>query len=216
VLNPNKDNEYSLRFTLDALKHTTPFYSRRFLMFPLSGLLLFALVFVRDLRIWFGLTALSLFMVPLMVLPGRLFEAYAYLPLACAAIAIAAAASRGNPVWAWIALALWMPFNLRQLRHERRATLDVDDRIFAFVDPIGKWVERNPDIDTLVYDGVPPGFHYWGVTGAWNIAHGQIDLPAFFFNWAEGRKALDEQTVAYASWDPRRGQLTISVREPGP
>jgi hypothetical protein len=214
VLNPNKNNDYSLRFTFDALRHTLPFYSKRFLMFPLSGLLLLALAFARDRRIWFGLAAMCVLMVPLLVLPGRLFEAYAYLPLAFGAIAIASAVSRWNPAWVWLAFAIWMPFNLKQLRHERRAMLDSDDRIFAYVDTIGKWVEQNPDINAFVYDGVPPGFHDWGVTGAWNIAHKQIELPAFYFNWPESKKTLGEQTVAYGTWDPRRGRLSIVIHSP--
>ena len=216
LLNPNKDNSYTFRFTFDALRHTAPFYAHRFLMFPLSGFLLFAAALIRDRRIWFGLVALSLSMVPLMFLPGRLFEAYAYLPLAFAVIAMAAAASHWNPVWTWIALAIWMPFNVRQVRHERRPKLELDDQIFSFVDPIGRFATQHPDILTFVYDGVPPGFHNWGVTGAWNIAHRQLDLPALYFTWPEGRKALVAQTVAYGSWDPRRRQLTISVHPPAP
>jgi hypothetical protein len=216
LLNPNKNNPYTLRFTFDALRHTAPFYSKRFLMFPLSGFLLFALAIIRDRRIWFGLTTLMLLMIPLIFLPGRLFEAYLYLPLAGAMIAVAAAASRWNPVWAWIALAIWMPFNIRQLRQERHATLDLDDLTFAFVNAMGKWVERNPDISTFVYDGGPPGFRNWGVTGAWNIYHNQIDLPAQFILLPEARKALAEQTVAYGSWDPLRSRLTIYVHPPGP
>jgi hypothetical protein len=183
-------------------------------MFTLSGLLLLTLAFARDRRIWFGLAAMCALMVPLLVLPGRLFEAYAYLPLAFGAIAIASAVSRWNPAWVWLALAIWMPFNLKQLRHERRAMLDSDDRIFAYVDTIEKWVEQNPDINTFVYNGVPPNFHDWGVTGAWNIAHKQIELPALYFNWPESKKALAEQTVAYGTWDPRRAKLSISVRGP--
>jgi hypothetical protein len=214
LLNPNKDNDYTLRFTFDALRHTLPFYAKRFLLFPLSGVLLFGLAFVRDRRIGFGLAAISLLMVPLLFLPGRLFEAYAYLPLAFASIAIAAAASRFSPVWLWIALAIWMPFNLRQLRHERRATLEADDQAFAFVDTVEKWVRRNPDVSTFVYDGMPPGFHAWGVTGAWNIVHGQIELQALFAGWPETDKILPTQTVAYGVWDARRKLLAISVRPP--
>jgi hypothetical protein len=216
MLNPNKDNEYTFRFTFDALRHTAPFYAHRFLMFRLSGFLLFALALIRDRRIWFGLVAMLLVMVPLMVLPGRLFEAYAYLPLACALIAMAAAASHWNPAWSWIALAIWMPFNLGQLRHERRAKLDLDDQVFSFVDTTQKFAARNPGILTFVYNGVPSGFHDWGAAGAWGIAHHQIDLPAFYAEWPEGGKALAGQTVAFGSWDHRRRQLTISVRPPGP
>ena len=116
VLNPNRDNPYTFHFTPSALRHTIPFYAKRFLLFPLSGLALSALALVRDRRVWFGLAALSLLMVPLIFLPGRLFEAYTYLPLAFAVVALAAAASHAHPAWAWIALASWMPFNLHALR----------------------------------------------------------------------------------------------------
>ncbi len=215
VLNPNRDNPYTLHFTLRALEQTAPFYARRFLLFPLSGLLLFALALLRDRRVWFGLAAMLLVMVPLFVLPGRLFEAYAYLPLACAAVALGAAASRWNPAWAWMALALWMPFNMREIRHEKRAILDRDDQAFAFVDAIGKWVHRTPAIETFVYDGVPTGFHQWGVAGAWDIAHGRLGLPAFYASWPEGQKALAGETVAYGSWDPVHRRLAIRIRRPG-
>ena len=207
ALNPikNPNNDYSFHFTFPALKQTAPFYARRFLLFPLSGFLLFALGLIRDRRIWFGLAAMVLVMVPLMFLPGRLFEAYAYLPLAGAAIAMAAAASHRNPAWAWIAFAVWMPFNFHQLRRERLAKLDRDDRIFAFVDSIEKFAARNPDVLRFVYDGMPQGFHDWGVAGAWDIAHSRLDLHALNAVWPEGKQALARQTVAYGSWDRGAG-----------
>jgi hypothetical protein len=193
-----------------------PFYAHRFLMFKLSGFLLFALAFIRDRRIWFGLLAMALVMVPLIFLPGRLFEAYAYLPLACAVIAMAAAASHCSPAWAWVALAIWMPFNLAHWRQEKRTKLARDDQVFSFVDAAGRFAQRNPDILTFVYDGVPPGFHDWGAAGAWSIVHHRIDLRSAYAGSQEGKKALATQTVAFGSWDYQRGQLTISVRPPGP
>jgi hypothetical protein len=216
MLNPNQNNEYTLRFTFAALRYTAPFYAHRFLMFPLSGCFLLALAFLRDRRIWFGLAAMALVMVPLIFLPGRLFEAYTYLPLACATIAMAAAAWRWTPAWAWIALAIWMPFNLVHWRAERRAKLALDDRVFSFVDTLEKFAARNPEILTFVYDGIPDGFHDWGAAGAWSIAHHQIDLHALYVLWPEGKKALAGRTVAFGSWDDRRAQLIVSVRPPGP
>jgi hypothetical protein len=217
VRNPNKHgNPYALHIGLDAFKQTAPFYAYRFLMFPLSGFLLLALAFVRDHRVWFGLSAMWLVMVPLLVLPGRLFEAYTYLPLAFAAIALAAAASYTNPLWAWIALAIWMPFNLNQLHREKHTALDNDDQAFAYVDSIAKFARQNPVVTTLVYDGVPPNFHHWGVTGAWNLVHRQIDLPALFIGWPETKKVLAEQTVAYGNWNYPHRQLFISLHPPQP
>jgi hypothetical protein len=216
VLNPNKNNGYTFRFTLGALSRTAPFYAYRFLMFPLSGFLLFALALVRDRRVWFGLSAMLLVMVPLLVLPGRLFEAYTYLPLAFAAIALAAAASHTNPLFAWIALAIWLPFNLDQLHREKHTALDYDNQAFAYVDSMAKFVRQNPSVTTLVYDGSPPNFHQWGVTGAWNIVHRQIDLPTLFIDAPETGKVLAEQTVAYGNWNYPHRQLIITLRPAKP
>jgi hypothetical protein len=215
VWNPNKNNAYTFRFTLDALRHTVPFYSGRFLIFPFSGVALFALAFVRDRRVWFGLVSMCILMVPLLFLPGRLYEAYGYLPLTCAAIALAAAASHRNAVWAWIAVALWMPFNMRELRIERRVKLALDDRTFAYVDTMAKWAAQNPQIQTFVFDGAPQGFESWGITGAWNILHHRQDLPVIWVHSDEASGALRSAAVAYGSWDAQRQILTIEIRQPG-
>ena len=214
VLNPNKDNDYTFRFTPQALGVTLPFYANRFLLFPLSGALLFALAFLRDRRIVFSLAAMSLVMVPLVFLPGRLFEAYTYLPLACASIALGAAAARFNPVYAWLAFAVWMPHNVREIRHERRAILEADDAAFAFVDALGKWTAHNPGSYPLIYDALPPNFHYWGATGAWNIVHHRKDLSAFPADWPEAKKAVNSDVVVYGTWNQQAQTLTLNLRPP--
>lgn len=214
IRNPNKDNEYTLRFTFDALRHTLPYYSNRLLLFPSGGLLLCALVLVRDRRVWFGLAGALLMMTPVMFLPGRLFQAYAYLPLAFATVAIAAAASHVNPAWAWAALALWTPFNLRDLRHERRATLDADTTTASFIFSMKTFAGRYPSVRTFVYDGTPPGFHDWGVVGGWNILHEGYDWPALYSGSPEGKAALAAEPVAYGSWSQQTRSLTIILRKP--
>jgi len=215
VRNPNHNNDYTLRFTSAALRHTAPFYAHRLFIFKGSGLLLGLLLFFRDRRVWFGLLATLTLMVPLLVLPGRLFEAYVYLPLAFAAIAVAAASTRWNPVWAWIAVALWMPSNVRQIHRESRAILAADDQAFRFVDQMAKWVARHPEPGTFVYDGVPAGFHHWGVTAAWNILHHDSGLRAIFSASPEGPQALAGEIVAFGTWDPKNQELKIdSSRAP--
>lgn len=212
--NPNQDNEYTFRFTWKALTATAPFYARRFLLFRGSGLLLLPLAFVRDRRVWFGLTAAFCFLFTLLFLPGRLYEAYAYLPLACAALALAAAASHVRPAWAWVALALWMPVNLHVLHAQQRAKLAADDEAYAFVDAVNRWVAKNPGIYTLVYDRPPGAYHHWGVTAAWNIAHRELNLPAYYIDWLQAKKALANDTVALATWDARANQTVLSRHEP--
>jgi len=215
LFNPNRDNDYTFRFTLAALAKTVPFYARRLLLLPFSGLALLALVFVPDRRVWFGLTAMLCFLFTLLFLPGRLFEAYAYLPFSCAVIALAAAASRVKPVWLWCALLLWMPLNLRQLRREQRDKLAHDDRIFAFVDQMRSWAVAHPEIGTFVYDGLPTGFQHWGARGAWTVIHRSLGLPVYFRGWPEAAKALENGPVALATWDPATNRLTIRIHSPG-
>ncbi len=212
--NPNLDNEYTFRFTPEALAATVPFYARRFLLFRGGGLLLFALVFVRDRRVWFGLLGVACFVFTLLFLPGRLYAAYAYLPLAFAAVALGAFASRFSPACAWIAIAIWMPFNVHRLRAEQRAKLAGDDEAFAYVDSINRWVTANPAVNVLVYDGLPRIYYHWGVTAAWNIAHRAIGMPAYYFEWPDGKKALTSQIVAYGKWDSAAGRLALSSRAP--
>jgi hypothetical protein len=141
-----------------------------------------------------------------------LFEAYTYLPLACASVAMAAAASRFKPIYAWVALALWMPHNVRAIRHERRTVLEDDDAAFAFVDALAKWTALHPDATTLIYQGQPPGFNFWGPSGAWNIIHHRKDLVAFPSDWPQAAKAMSSGTVAYGTWNQERNQLTIELR----
>lgn len=214
LLNPNKNNDYTFRITMHALEKTIPFYAHRFLLFRFSGLALFALALVRDRRIWFGLTAMVCFVFVLLFLPGRVFEAYGYLPLTGAVIAFTAAASRVNPAWLWLALALWMPINIRQLLREQSVKLSNDDEAYAFVDTIGIWAAQNPRIVTFVYNGLPNGFHPWGVTGAWDVVHHTLGLHTYSRNWPETPHVMQSGTVALGTWDTASKTLSIRIRDP--
>ncbi|MEP6716091.1 MAG: hypothetical protein ABJC09_10990 [Terriglobia bacterium] len=212
LLNPNKDNEYTFHFTLDALRKTVPFYTGRFLFFPFSALLLFLLG--RDRRVWFGLLAMICFSFVLLFLPGRLYEAYAYLPFACATIALTAAASGFSAVWLWIAVAIWFPFNLLHLRAEQERKLSLDDQAYTFIDQVQTWARRHPSVTTLVYDGSPPGLHDWGVTAAWNIAHHTNGLPALFHDWPQAAPAIDHGTVVIATRDAKSQKVFFQIHSP--
>jgi hypothetical protein len=155
------------------------------------------------------------FVFTLLFLPGRLYEAYAYLPLTGAVIAVTCAASRVNPAWLWLALALWMPVNLRELYLEQRVKLSNDDEAYAFVDPMQRWAARNPQIVTFVYDGVPRGFHDWGVTGAWDIAHRTVGLHAYYRDWPQTRHVIESETIALGTWDGGSRTLSIHIHSPG-
>lgn len=209
-LNPNQDNDYSFRFGTKALAKTIPFYVERFWPFPLF----FGLAWFKDRRIWLGLSALVLVAVPLAFLPGRLYGAYLYLPLACATIAIAAASTHVKPQWALAALLLWLPFNIRQQHRELKAKLAFDDDAYPFVETVQQWSAKHPEVKTFVYTGAPAVYHHWGVTAAWNLAHNTLGLRALFLDWPEARQAMSAGTVAFGVWDSKQHKLLITTRTP--
>ncbi len=215
ILNPNKNNDYTFRFSLNALRATIPFYTQRFLFFPFSGLALLLLALIRDRRVWFGLIATLCFLFTLLFLPGRLFEAYTYLPLACATIALSAAATRVRPRWVLIALILWLPWNIRQLHHESGAKLALDDAAATYVDQLTAWAPKHPEIRTFIFNGMPGAYHHWGVTGAWNLAHHTVGYPAYWYEWPDAVKALSTDTVAVGTWDAKTATLDIRIHSPG-
>jgi hypothetical protein len=215
VRNPNLDNAYTFRFNLVSLRATIPFYLHQFLGFRGSGLLLGLPLLFGSRRGWFALCAMLAFLFPLLFLPGRLFPAYIYLPLAFAAIILAAGFSQWKPVWLCVVVACWIPWNLRLLRDEQHTTLEHGDGVYAYVDQLERWARRNPETRTLVFKGVPAGFQHWGVQGAWNIAHNGIGYSAYFFDWPQTKEVLAKETVAWAEWDDAARVLRIRTRAPG-
>ena len=213
--NPNIDNEYTFRFTPEALARDGAFLCATISLVSWQRVAAVVVgVRSRSARL-VRVNGSRLLSVYAAVSSGAVVEAYAYLPLACVALALAAAATRVRPAWAWLALALWMPVNLHVLHREQGAKLVADDEAFAFVDALNGWVRKNPGIETLVYDRPPGAYHHWGVTAAWNIAHKRLNLPAYYVDWPQAKKALERDTVAYATWDAKAQRLVLSVRRPG-
>jgi hypothetical protein len=105
-----------------------------------------------------------------------------------------------------------MPLNLHVLYREQDAKLAADDSAYAFVDAVNRWVAKNPEVTTFVYDGLPASYHHWGVTAAWHIAHSSLNSPAYFDGWPEGKKALAREPVVFGAWDAATQDLTLTIR----
>ncbi|MEO8595727.1 MAG: hypothetical protein ABI759_20575 [Candidatus Solibacter sp.] len=205
--NPNKDNDYTFRFTAEALAKTSIFYAGRVFLLPYAGfaVLLFA-VMARHRRTWFGLAAMLLFLFPVLFLPGRMFSAYCYLPFAGLAIALTGVAERASPAALALFLALWLPVDWREFRVRRRETLAQDAGIRTWMNGVGAFAASKEKVDAFVYEGAPAGFHSWGVEGALKYFYERNDLKVVRAGpVVNGR-------VAYLRWDEIRRRLDISVR----
>jgi hypothetical protein len=207
--NPNLDNDYTFRFTPQALWTCLSYYSSRVLLAPYAGLALLPLPFlIRDRRLWFGCAMLCVFFAPLLFLPGRLFAAYCYLPLAGLALTMAALASKSAPAVAALA-ALWIPWNLAQLRSLEAEALRIAEDNRAYVSALEQFARRSPDTRVFLYDGAPAAMHVWGIEGALDIVYGRppelhsIADPAA----AEAGKRPD---AALLQWDAGARKLSIA------
>ncbi len=210
LLNPNPDNNYTFRFTPAAFWKCLSFYSSQIFLIPYAGLPLAALpLFVRDRRLRFGAALMILFFVPLLFLPGRLFAAYCYLPLAGLALIVSAVASlpRLTPVVALLCVA-WIPWNLVRLRNLRRATLAQDTAVYAYVSELSDFAAHSKAQHTFVYSGAPDGFHEWGIYGALQFLYGYPAPPLLSASDGAAQAAIDRGAVRLV-WDPSGRKLRV-------
>src|SRR5260370_2506564 len=122
--NPNKDNDYTFRFTAAGLAKTSVFYAGRIFLIPYLGFVVPAFALLgRNRRTWFGLAAMGLFLFPVLFLPGRVFSAYCYLPFAGLGIAITGLAESASPAALALFLALWLAIAFLEVRLRWRHTL---------------------------------------------------------------------------------------------
>ncbi len=215
LFGPGGDNPYRMQIALGAQAKTIPFYAGRIFLIPFAGLAVLGLpLLVQDRRVLFGVACLLLFLTPLVLLPGRLFSAYLYLPLVGLAVAVAAIAAR-SPHWAVILFFLaWLPWNYHHLRLQRRAALASADDNRAYVAELMRVAGTLPDPRLFVIDGSPPAMARWGVEGTLRWFYRQqvetasiedVDLP----------QKTAGKNVALLSWDPGERKILCVQQHAG-
>ncbi len=199
VLNENLDNAYTMRFSFDALRTTVSFYAPWLAPLGWFGLALLLLPFYfPDRRIWFGLAMAGLILFPMLLLPGRLFSVYLYVPLAGLVIAWAAFLSR----WHWavpvLVVMFWLPWNYTQLRHYRRGALTVAADNRAYVQGIAQNRAKALGSQQFLFDGAPDELHRWGVEAALRLNYN----PHIQIKWIGDKERFTGGEVALLTWDP--------------
>lgn len=202
LLNPNRDNDYTFRFTLAALAKTGRFYAERIFLVPYLGLALPLAAWVAaNRRTFFGLAMMGLFFFPLLFLPGRLFAAYCYVPFIGLAVALAGICETARPAFVALFLALWLPQDLHVLRVERRETLARDTQVRAWMTALGTFAKYGPPVEAFVFSGAPAGFERWGVEGALKYFYKRGDLRIYADGEPAATQALASSRVAIMTWD---------------
>jgi hypothetical protein len=197
--NPNLDNDYTIRFTWPALAATLSFYGPKLIPLGWASLALLLLPFYfPDRRVWFGLGMFALLLFPMLFLPGRLFGAYLYLPLAGIAIAAAALVSRWHWAVALVLIAAWLPWTYSAMRRYRKAELTIGAANKLYVEGLMEARAKAPDARKFMYDGTPEAMHRWGVEGALRLIYkAPIEVRPL-----EERSRFTSGDVALLTWDP--------------
>jgi hypothetical protein len=204
LLNPNKDNDYTFRFTPAAVVKTSVFYAGRLLLLPFAGFALLAAPWLaRNRRAWFGLAMTGLVFAPLLFLPGRLFSAYCYAPLLGVAVMLSGFDFTDRRVQAaTVAFALlWLPWNFQQMRLQRRAKLAKDDEVRVWVKGLQELEKKAPETESFVFAGAPGGLQRWGVEGAIRYVFAR---PKAEIRWIEDKEAwvvMQRRNFALLAWD---------------
>jgi hypothetical protein len=211
LMNPNRDNDYTFRFTLAALARTAPYYAERLFLTPYLGFVipLFAVV-ARNRRTWFGLAAMGLFFFPMLFLPGRIFSAYCYLPLTGLAIALSGVAEAVSPPAIAALVLLMLPADYRELRRQSRETLARDAGIRSWMDSLEAFATNHPRVDAFVFSDQPEGFARWGVEGAIRYFYEGKSLTVRSMADPDAEAIRVTRRPAFLAWDPVARRLHIS------
>jgi hypothetical protein len=215
LLNPHRDDAYTLRFTWEALAATAPFYAAKLGPWLLAGCALaLALAWRRSPGLRIGWAALVLFLIPMLVLPGRLFAAYCYVPAAGLGLAVASLAALDLAVPAVLVAVLLAAASVREVRPYRRATLQATARYRTYFSTLAAETPRLRQVRRVLYDGLPPGFHEWGLAGSLRYLLGRQDTELFTTARANPSEFLRAGVGAYLQWEDPPGRLHVFTRRP--
>ncbi|MCC6858382.1 MAG: hypothetical protein IT158_07470 [Bryobacterales bacterium] len=215
-MNPNVDNEYTLRFTPAAVWQCLRFYSSEVLFLPYAGLALpLAAWLARDRRTGFGLALMGLFFLPLLFLPGRLFAAYCYLPLAGLAPLAARLAELRPAAAAALLAVVWIPWNMTELKGKRRQALAIAAENREYVRTVEQFARSGLNIESAVYDGAPSAFHRWGVESTLRYFYARPEMTVCAVEDPCAAEVWKGRAIAMLAWDPEGRRLLMQRREPG-
>jgi hypothetical protein len=174
--------EYQLQVGWGAQTATIGYYASRLLFVPYAGLAVLVLPFaIRRRQVWFGFVTMGALLSILLLLPGRLFAVYWYVPLVGVAIIVAGSAQgRRHAGAVWVLLALWIPWDFVNFREARRASQRQEQDYRAYVASIEKFARANPQEHVFAWDRLPDGFQGSGVSGALACIYDRMDITTRF------------------------------------
>jgi len=210
ILRPGQ-GQYEMKLGWGPQSTTLGFYTSQLFFVTYAGLLVLALPFViRSRQAWLGAVTTSAFIAPLLLLPGRLFAVYWYVPLIGTAILVASLAeSRRGAVVTSIFLALWIPWDFVHFREVRRRSERQEQQYRGYVAALQKYARRNPDQRLFIWDYLPEGFNAPGVTGALECVYLARDVTARYIDEPGADELVQKGDAAWLRWNRIFNRLDV-------
>jgi len=214
ILRPGR-GEYAMQLGWVAQATTTSFYASQLFFAPYAGLVMLALPFmIRTRQAWFGLATACFLIAPLLLLPGRLFAVYWYVPLIGAAMIVASVAeSRRGAVAAAVFLALWIPWDFVHFRERRRLDERQEQQYRGYVAALQRYAGVTPDQRLFVWDYLPDGFSEAGVTGALECIYRTRHVNVRYIDEPGADELIQRGDAAWLRWNRLFSRLDV-IRYP--
>jgi hypothetical protein len=207
---PESAGAYAYDFTMETLANTVPFYVERIFLVPYLGfLLLLSPVVIRSRKALFGLAVLALFFIPLIFLPGRVFDAYCYLPFTGLAMVWAGVSETAGPMPVALFFLLWAPLDLQWLQTRSGEALRQGAEARTWMNGVGGFIRGKPPVNAFVYEGMPEGFRPFGVEAAVKYFTYRLNVDVPRADSPQGIEVLQTRRAAVLEWDPEKRRLTI-------
>jgi hypothetical protein len=213
LLNQSRNNDYSLRFSPSGIWNCIVFYASKLFLVPYAGFIVLLLPFFgRDRRLRFGVAAFCILLIPMLLLPGRLYSVYLYVPLIGLAIALAAVTVGRMAIVIALFFAVWLPWNYANMRWNRRAELTAADGRRVYVAELAKVVRQYPAVPSFYLIRAPLGDDgVRDVIQLFRDGSPPIVRDAEAFN---AREALNARSLVVLEWDPQFRALHNRARLP--
>lgn len=152
------DTPYKLRFTLEALLATLPFYMHKMLGPAWGGLLtLVAAAVWREKRVWWSVVAIWAPLGILLFLPGRMFWVYLYLSLIGFAVLSAVLLEKLDWRVATAVTVVWLGMAYTRMPAYRSEALEAGKQARIYTQAAAAFSRANPDIQTVLYENMALG-----------------------------------------------------------
>ena len=211
---PKANHDYALQLTWGAFVKCVTFYSSQVFFIPYAGLILLAVpIFIRDRRVFLGLLAMLAMLCPMLILPGRLFSVYWYVPFLGVSILLAALAER-TPRWLLVAgFTVWFGVNFELLREKRNTILHAAMENRSYVEGLANLARQHPEIQVVGYESFPWGVALFGSEASVHILFG-YKTKAFVYPSPEFERASAKSISAITEWNWVTHEVTAKIRRP--